>query len=322
MNRQQWLEARRQGIGGSDIAAVLGLSPWRTALDVWRDKVEPQPEPQKLAEPMYWGQVLEDVVAREYVSRTSRRIQRINSLLRAPGRDWAIASIDRAVIEPGRRAHVRADGTLAGAQGILECKTAHAATLTDWGRDEDPDGIPVHHAAQGMWYLGVTGLPWCDFAVLIGGQRFLLRRLERDEETIRAMFERAEEFWRKHVLERIPPEPQNSRDVLSLFPQDNGEKLEADEQLLEAYNAARAAKARMAEAEAEFEAAAERIKVALGGRSALTLNGIPIVTWKAARPTRKTDWQAVCREAGVPQEIVDRHTVEQPGSRRFLLKEV
>lgn len=243
-------------------------------------------------------------------------LARVNTLLRHPAHEWAIATIDRAVVAPGSRARIGRDGCLAGAEGVLECKTAHAAKLTEWGRDDDPDAIPVHHAAQGMWYLGVTGLPWCDFAVLIGGQRLLVRRLERDEETIREMIERAEQFWRKNVLERVPPEPQTARDVVSLFQADNGQALEADEELLVSYNAARAAKAKMAEAEQEFEAAAERIKLALGERSALTLNGTPIVTWKAARPSRKTDWKAVCEEVRVPQEIIDRHTVEQPGCWR------
>lgn len=322
MTRAEWLEARRTGIGGSDIAAVLGLSPWRTALDVWRSKVEPVEEPAEPPEPMYWGRVLEAVVASEYQRRTQQRVQRINQILRRPGTPWAIATIDRAVITPGTRTRISRTGDLTGAQGVLECKTAHASRLTDWGREDDPDAIPVHHAAQGMWYCAVTGLPWCDFAVLVGGQRFLVRRLERDEEVIRAMLERAEEFWRRHVLERVPPPPQNSKDVISLFPSDTGETIEADEELLAAYNTARAAKAKIAEAEAEFEAAAERIKLALGERSALTLNGVPIVTWKTARPTRKTDWKAVCEEARVPTEIIDRHTVEQPGSRRFLMKEV
>lgn len=321
--REEWLRARRSGIGGSDIAAVLGVSPWRTPLDVWRDKTAPPDEAQdgEPSEPMYWGLVLEDVVAREYARREGRRVQRVNSLLRLPDRPWAIATIDRAVVAEGRRARPSPHGGLTGADGVLECKTAHAAAAAEWGGAEDAEGIPVHYAAQGMWYLGVTGLEWCDFAVLVGGQRFLVRRLERDEEVIRSMLERAEEFWRRYVVERTPPPPRTSADVLALFPCDNGESLEADAALLAAWNDAAAARQRSKQAEQEFEAAAERIKLALGARSALTLNGSPIATWKGSRPSRKTDWKAVCEEARVPAEIIDRHTVEQPGPRRFILKE-
>jgi predicted phage-related endonuclease len=172
-----------------------------------------------------------------------------------------------------------------------------------------------------MWYLGVTGLPWCDVAALIGGQHLVVKRIERDEETIAAMFERAEKFWRDHVLERVPPPPATAREAEHAWPQDNGETLEADEQLIAAYNAAREARARMAEAERDYEEAVERIKLALGERSALTLDGRPIVTWKTTAPREKIDYQAVISEAGVPAEIIAKHTIIQPGIRRFHIKE-
>ncbi len=197
-----------------------------------------------------------------------------------------------------------------------------AFSSSEWGRGDDPDAVPVHHAAQCMWYLGVTGLPWCDVAALIGGQRLIIRRIERDEETIRAMLERAEKFWRDHVLARIPPPPSNAREAEKVWPRDSGESLEADEQLLAAYNAAREARARVLEAERDYEAAIERIKLALGERSVLTLNGRPIATWRAAAPREVIDYQAVIREAAVSPEIIAKHTKIQPGVRRFVLKEV
>jgi len=319
MTRDEWLAARRTGIGGSDIAAILGLSPWRTPLDVYLDKVDGREAPE--TEPMRWGRLLEDVIAREYALRAGVRIQRINTIIRAPSRDWAIASLDRVVVPAGTRARIY-KGELRGAEGALECKSVNAYAAGQWGRDDDPDAVPIHHAAQCMWYLGVTGLPWCDVAALIGGQRLIIRRIERDEETIRAMFERAERFWFEHVVPRVPPAPATARDAAALWPADNGEALEADEELLAAYNAAREAKARMDEAERDYEAAAERIKLALGERSTLTLNGKPIAAWKATAPRQRIDYEAVIREAAVPAEIIARHTTIQPGIRRFVLKEV
>jgi len=318
MIREEWLAERRTGIGGSDIAAVLGLSPWRSPLDVYRDKVDGQEQP--LTEAMRWGLLLEDLIAREYAYRAQVTIQRVNSLLRSPGRDWAIASLDRVILSPGKHARVHR-GQLKGADGILEVKAVNAFSADAWGRDDDPDAVPVHYAAQCMWYLGVTGLPWCDVAALIGGQHLVIKRIERDEETIAAMFERAERFWFDHVLARIPPPPQTADEAAKAWPTDNGETLEADESLLEAYNQARAAKVRIAEAEREYDAAVERIKLALGERSALTLDGRPIVTWKATAPREKIDYQAVISEAAVPAEIIAKHTILQPGVRRFIIKE-
>lgn len=325
MTRDEWLAARRTGIGGSDIAAILGISPWRTPLDVWRSKVEPQPEPADLPEPMYWGQILEDLVAREYMRREGRRVQRVNTLLRHPAHMWAIATIDRAVVRDRTRARTDRQGRLVGAEGILECKTAHALKGDEWGRPDDPDAIPAPYAAQGMWYLAVTGLPWCDFAVLIGGQRFLVRRLERDEETIRSMLEFAGDWWKRHVEERTPPPPKTAEEVQSLFPVDNGSALEANEHLIQLYNDARAARARMDEAQTEYEGAVEKLKLALGEKSALTLNGRPIVTWKAPKPYPKTDWKALVEHhwaKNVPGELLEMFTVTYQPPRRFLLKEI
>lgn len=321
--RARWLEARRSGIGGSDIAAILGLSPWKTALDVWLDKTGQAEDSVGNAEAVRWGTILEDVVAREYSERTERAVQRVNRILRHPAHEWAIGNIDRAIVAPGSRVRVADDGgTLLGADGLLEVKTASAYKGGEWGRDGDEDAVPVHYQAQVMWYMGITGQPWCDVAALIGGQRMVIRRIHRDDETIAAMLERAHDFWHLHVLTRQPPEPTTAKDVERLFPADNGEAVEATDDLLAAYNAAREAKARIAQAEADYDAAVERIKLALGERSALTLNGRPLVTWKATKPTRRTDWKAVAEVLQAPSEVIAAHTTETPGSRRFILKEI
>jgi putative phage-type endonuclease len=323
MDNNQWLASRRTGIGGSDIAAILGLSPWKTALDVWLDKTGHAEDTVANAEAVLWGTILEDVVAREYSDRTERAVQRVRRILRHPEHEWAIGNIDRAIVSPGSRVRVADDGgTLLGADGLLEVKTASAYKAGEWGRDGDDDAVPVHYQAQVMWYLGITGQPWADVAALIGGQRMVIRRVHRDDETIAAMLERAHDFWHRHVLTRTNPEPANAKDVESLFPNDNGAAIEATDDLLAAYNAAREAKARIVQAEADFESAVERIKLALGERSALTLNGRPLVTWKAARPSRRTDWKAVAEVLRAPSDVIAAHTTETPGSRRFILKEI
>lgn len=136
------------------------------------------------------------------------------------------------------------------------------------------------------------------------------------------MFARAETFWRDHVLARVPPPPSTAREADQAWPSDNGESLEADEELIAAYNAAREARTRMADAERDYEAAVERIKLALGERSTLTLQGRPIATWRATAARQKIDYEAVIREANVPAELIARHTTIQPGNRRFTLKEL
>ena len=188
-DRIQWLARRQSGIGGSDVAGILGLSPWATPLDVYLSKVEPA-EDRDLGEPAYWGNVLEAVVADEYAKRTGQILAAVPELLRSVDHEWMVANIDRAI---GGGSEV-VDGVLINADGLLECKTASAFKGSTWGRDDDDDAVPVHYAAQAMWYLAVTGHEWIDVACLIGGQRFVQKRITRDEDTIGAMIERCSVF--------------------------------------------------------------------------------------------------------------------------------
>lgn len=316
VDRAAWLAERQAGIGGSDVAAILGLSPWASAVDVYLSKVEPV-EDRDLGEPAYWGNVLEKVVADEYTLRTGRPAWSVNATLRVPSMPWLLANIDRAV---GEKADVL-DGRLVGADGILECKTASAFKSSDWGRDGDDDEVPVHYAAQCMHYLAVTGLDWCDVACLIGGQRFVTKRINRDEDTIAAMIAKVADFWHQHVLARVPPPPTSAADVLRLYPQDDGAAVEAGEQALLAYNQAVALRQQIEALETELEGHTEALKLALGPCAALTLDGKPIVTWKAAKASARTDWKALAEQFKPDPEWQDRFaaaTTTVPGSRRLI----
>ena len=190
LTEDEWRKQRRLGIGGSDIAAICGKNPWRTSLDVYLDKIEKAPDvPEK--EAMRWGKVLEPVVANEFTERTKLKTEEVHAILQHAKHDWALANIDRLVIEPGDN-------------GILEIKT------TGWGGDWE-EGIPDHVMLQVLWYLGVTGLSHSYVAALIKGQKLLIPDpIQRDDETIGYLFHIAEQFV-KNIENRIPPEPDGSR---------------------------------------------------------------------------------------------------------------
>ena len=332
--RQEWLTRRQQGLGGSDVAAILGLSPWKTPLDVYLSKVEPVEDDglEDMSEPALWGTLLEEVVAKEASRRAGYQIQRINGLAKHPKHSVLVANLDRVIVAPGSRARLDTSGRLLGAAGIMEVKTASAYKAGEWGRPDDDEAIPIHYAAQGMHYLSVTGQEWCEFAVLIGGQRFVTKRMERDEPTIAAMAEQCVAFWENHVLPRRPPEPVNSADVLKMFPKDNAVAIDASANALHAFNEAKRLREQIKVAETDLESHTEALKLALGPNVSLTLDGKPIVTWKAAADSKKTDWKAAFEEiqplyeiarsaeAMTAAEILQRHTASAPGSRRFLFK--
>jgi len=290
--REEWLAARRTGIGGSDIAAILGLSPFKTAVDVYLDKSGQTPDMEP-SEAMFWGTVLEDVIARHYQDTSGAKVQRVGEMMRHPHYPWMLANIDRAVVTPGSRARFDGDKLL-GADGILEVKTASAYKAGEWGSPEDDDAVPTHYAAQAMWYLGITGLDWCDLAVLIGGQRYLVKRIERDEDTIKGMVERADEFWRGHVVTGLPPEPKTGEDALKLFPRDSGSSIEANPKTLELIARAVELKKQIAALELELDGDKKKgingvmgeLKAYMGDASAIVIDGETLATWKSQTAQR------------------------------------
>lgn len=98
IDREQWLRERKKGIGGSDVAAILGLSKWKSAYDIWVDKTTDVLQEEYSNESIYWGNVLEEVVAQEFSKQTGFKVRRNNKILQHPEYYWMRASIDRKIV--------------------------------------------------------------------------------------------------------------------------------------------------------------------------------------------------------------------------------
>lgn len=156
--RQEWLQSRRLGIGGSDVAAILGLSKYSSPYQLWLDKTGRSELEDSTSEPAYWGNMLEDIVAKEYAKRNGVKVQRVNATIAHPEHDWMRANIDRAIINPEISGNVRIkDGKLT-TDRILECKTANQYLAKLWG-DEQSEQVPDYYLTQVQWYMGITGAP-------------------------------------------------------------------------------------------------------------------------------------------------------------------
>lgn len=184
MERDEWLEYRKQGIGGSDAAAILGINPWKTPMDVWLEKTGEFEDEPRDNEKMYWGNVLEDVVAKEFSIRTGLRVRRRNAILKHKKHNFMIANVDRLVI---------------GHKAGLECKTAGHYASDDWEM-----GVPEFYQAQVQHYMAVTGYEAWYVAVLIAGQEFKFFKLTRDNQFIKDMIDAERDFWQK-VQNMTPP---------------------------------------------------------------------------------------------------------------------
>lgn len=242
MTREQWLEVRMLGIGGSDLAGVAGLSKWTSPLSVYLNKTG-QSAPTEENEAMYWGNVLEDVVAGEFAKRTGKTVSRFPHMMQSKQYPFMLGNIDRAVTDYNT-------GEVAG----LECKTAGATMLKEW----DDNKIPEAYMLQCYHYMIVTGLKKWYVAVLIGGNNFQIRELNWDQDVVDHVIKIESDFW-KMVEDRTPPSAGGSdvdllaclyqgNDANTLHLDDDGEVLV--HQYIAAAQAEKAAKAAKDEAKA------------------------------------------------------------------------
>lgn len=309
LDRDQWLEVRKGGIGSSDAGAAVGLNPYKSQLQLWMEKTGrdanlPKADPNDETSPMYWGTLLEPIVAAHYTKRTGNRVRRINAVLQHPSEPWMLANIDREVMG--------ADDVQ-----ILECKTAGINGARLWR-----DGVPEYVQLQVMHQLAVTGKQAADVAVLIGGQELRVHRIERDEVQIAQLIELERRFW--HLVEQdLAPQADGSDSaetaLRALYPQDSGQTLDLSGDLVMsgAFSdllAVRQVLRTQAALEAQLK---QRIQQRMGeGTRAVFETGA--VTWKRSQDSRVLDAERLCREE---PELASCFMNDKPGSRRFVMED-
>ena len=186
MSYEDWLEHRRLGIGGSDASAVCGINKYKSPVELWMDKTGQLP-PQEVGEAAYWGTQLETIVRAEFTKRTGIEVTKPNVILQSEEHPFMLANLDGTCEVPDV-------GTC-----IFEAKTASAYKAGEW-----EDTIPDEYQLQIQHYMAVTGYAGAYIAVLIGGNTFRWKFIERDEELISMLIELETDFW-KHVQDCTPP---------------------------------------------------------------------------------------------------------------------
>lgn len=308
--RMAWLAERKQGIGGSEAAAILGLSPWQTPTTVWLDKTG-RSAPKEETDAMWWGTELEETVARRYTLETGRQVQRYNKMIH---QGCLLGNFDRLVIKEGEKVashmgEIRTDL-------LLECKTANCAP---W------DEVPLYYQTQVQHYMGLAPeLQHADVACLFyAGRRFGIYRVERDQETIDFMREKLTAWWEKHIVRDEMPAPTCELDCKLLWSRSTrGSTILVTDEIKAKLDAFQTAKAAEKAAQAEATAAQNDIETFMGDKEVIVdAMGIPLCTWKTPDKDRtSTDWEAIARELGATQEMISKHTTSEPGARRFLPK--
>jgi putative phage-type endonuclease len=219
MDQSLWLKYRNQGIGSSDAATAAGLNPFKSQLELWMEKtgrMTPEQPSEIEDSPLLWGTVLEPIVAEHYAKRTGRKVRRVNSILQHSEYPWMLANLDREIIGNDD-------------VQILECKTAGIHSAKFW-----ENGVPDYIKLQVMHQLAVTGQQAADVAVLIGGQKLEIYRIERDEDLIDRLIKLEQAFWHRVKTDTPPPVDASasaSRALRQLYPSDNNNTLDLTENI-------------------------------------------------------------------------------------------
>jgi len=192
VDRDAWLAARRKGIGASEIAAVLGISPWESPFSLYWRKVNGWDFGASAA--MEWGNRLEPAIAAKFADNHPEFEIGPGELEANPIYPWMLATPDRYVWDIGRK-------TL-NISGLLEMKTAHSAD--GWGEDGTAD-IPVYYRAQAQWQMAVVDVEWVVVAVLIGGSDYREYPILRDRRDINVMVEAGRRFMNRIEAGDPPP---------------------------------------------------------------------------------------------------------------------
>ncbi len=257
LSRDEWLDVRKQGIGSSDAAAAVGLNPYKSQLELWmektgRDTELPKPDPDNTEEPVYWGTLLEPIVATAYTKQTGRKVRRVNAVLQHPEKPWMLANIDREVIG-------------ASDVQILECKTAGEFGARLW-----KEGVPEYIQLQVQHQLAVTGKKAADVAVLMCGQQLQVHRIHRDEELIAKLMELQERFWHYVTSDTPPPADGSASSATALrylYPRDTGEQVDfqLDSNMSQLFESLQEARAQLETYKQQEELFKQQIQEAMGG---------------------------------------------------------
>ena len=302
MSYEDWLENRRQGIGGSDASVVCGINRYKSPVELWMEKTNQLPH-QEAGEAAYWGTQLEPFVRAEFTKRTGIEVSRRNELLQSEEHPFMLANLDGICEVPDV------------GPCIFEAKTASAYKVGEW-----EDAIPDEYALQLAHYMAVTGYAGAYIAVLIGGNTLKWKFIERDEELISMLIQLETDFW-NHVQDGTPP-PLDGSDASAKFlaerfpnsrPKSHIILPETADELLAQYDEA----CEELEAVTERKQKAENLLKEMIGENEVGTAGDRIITWKSVSQER-LDSKTLRAE----HPVLYKKYVNQTSYRRFSVKAV
>jgi len=316
LSRDEFHEIRLTGLGGSDIAAICGISPFKdhNPMSIWLLKRKLiVPDDKNETAPMRWGHKMESVIASAYMETTGSQLLD-GHFQRNKINPWAFGSSDRIVLVN----HVPEFG--------LEIKTTRYGKF--WGTENWTDEIPNNYLTQVAWYTYVFDCQFWDVAVLIGGSEERYYRIPRNDKLISKLVEIGEQFWYKNVQGGVEPVIDESeawaKYIEQAHPKDILEPIEGDTETSFFAEQLRDAKRAVTEAERRADEFINKIKAKIGDAGGVFGPGYKIL-WRKAKDQDKIDNESIVRDLverfnlppAVVSEMILKHSTTKPGVRSF-----
>ena len=325
---------RTKYIGGSDIGAILGLSRYRTALQVWMEKTGKDTKKSDSL-PMRFGSFAEAFVASEYARATGFELIHDESIYIHPSHSFMSAHIDRFVLPKSDLSSARnrtSDTKCTNATSIndnkinpnlfsriLECKTANPFATNEWG-EAGTDQIPMSYLCQCIWYMAITGIDKTDLAVLFGNSDFRVYEITRDLDLEELVIQKAMGFWHQYVLKDIPPPISSEQDCQLLFSKSDSTKtVEASDETLELTRRLHILNGEITAYEKEISQIKQNLMNQMGSAETLMFKENILATWKAPKPSFRLDTKKL--ESEHP-ELCANYKMPIQNSRRLVIKEL
>jgi putative phage-type endonuclease len=316
---QPGIHDRSNFLGGSDVAAILGVSPWKSEFALYQEKIgeyqeEVTPTKQKI---FNRGKRWEPIVIEMLVDELEDRGHEVQIITRNaryvdPEHGFLAAEIDLELMIDGEHTNG-------------EMKTVHAFAAKDWG-EQETDEIPIWYTAQVAHGQMITGRNQTIVAALIGADDLRVHVVNRDDELIQIIRGKEIEFWNR-IQRREPPEPTTASDINRLYQVDAGTVMEADVELIELIAEASNTKRNLKDVEAHLDILITRIKARMGEAALLMHNGQKLCSWKNNKQSTKIDWEGafeslsgLLNDPDLRNEVLSGFTTTKPGARPFILK--
>lgn len=297
LTREEWLAERRLCITSTDIAAICGLSRYRSAYNVWADKVGLAGEGKEPTPAMEWGTKLEPVIADHFSAQHPEIHLQKGEFVRD---EWIGGTPDY----------------ISSCDFGLECKTAGSRMAGYWGAADD--AIPTEYLCQIHWLALATRRSQWVCAVLIGGQEYREYSVNISQELCLLLKKKATSFWFTYVTtKRVPPLVALDNDhIVRMFPSANDSLISPDEQTDEMVKELLLLQSEIGEKETRVKELQVQIKSFIGEKKGILSDNYKVL-WSNVKPRELIDWQAVVRDCNIKPELIAKHTKLSAPTRRF-----